>query len=202
MFFKLAMGGLSLAIMFAAYAVYFWQSHQPDNVQPHPFSWLLWGLVTLVAYFAQVLAGAGPGSWVSGLTAMICFAIGIDSFVRNRWTFSIGDFVSLALGIGVLVFYLCERRPTESAVLATTADVVGYLPTFRKGWRYPHRDSITSFGLNSVKFIPAIAALHTYRVATWLYPATMVVANAGVALMLFGRRQAGDCVASTPPTTP
>jgi hypothetical protein len=189
MTFKFAMAGLSIILMTIGYSIYIWQSLRGRSVQPHPFSWFLWSLVTGVAFLVQHAQGAGPGSWVSGLTSIACLLIGTFSLVRHEWRFSMFDWSSLAVGLVVFGFYLSTHRPTLSAVLATAVDCAGYAPTFRKGWRAPHQDSVASFSLNSAKFVPAILALHSYSVATWLYPATLVVMNAAVATVLIWRRR-------------
>jgi hypothetical protein len=187
--FKSAMGALSVVIMFIAYAIYLGQTARADGVQPHPFSWFLWGIVTGVVYLVQITQGGGAGSWVVGLTALICFLIGGFSLFKHRWHFSWFDWLSLGAGVIVFVYYLRSRNPTVSAVLATTTDVIGYGSTIKKGWSEPHKDSATSFALNSTKFVPALLALESYSVATWLYPATLVIVNAVVATMLLIRRR-------------
>ena len=178
------LGALSVAISVVAYGVYIWQTTKKEGIQPHPFSWLLWACVSTVAALAQWAKGAGAGSWVTSFTATVCFIIGVLTLLKHRWRFSRFDWFSLVTGIGVLFFYLLAKNPTASAVLATSADVLGYNSTIRKGWIAPDSDSPTSFALNSAKFVPALFALDSYSVATWLYPATLVVVNAGVAVML------------------
>ena len=156
---------------------------------PHPFSWLLWGFVTAVAALVQQAKGAGPGTWVTAFTAVICFVIGGLTLLKNQWQFSLFDWLSLMTGVIVLLFYVLAKQPTASAVLATAADLLGYNSTIKKGWIAPYTDSATSFALNAAKFIPALFALNAYSVATWLYPAALVVANGGVAIMLVVRRR-------------
>jgi len=183
------MGILSVIIMFVAYAVYLWQTSRANGVRPHPFSWFLWGVVTGVVYLVQLTQGAGDGSWVVGLTAIICFLIGGFSLLKYRWTFSLFDWLSLGLGLIVFVYYLLSRNPLQSAILATATDVIGYGSTIRKGWTKPNEDSATSFALNSAKFVPSIFALQSLSLTTWLYPATLVVINGLVAAMLLIRRR-------------
>jgi hypothetical protein len=46
-------------------------------------------------------------------------------------------------------------RDVNVAAASTTAiDALGYGPTFVRGWAQPRRDSVTSFALNGVKFVP------------------------------------------------
>jgi hypothetical protein len=183
-----ALGGLSVAIMVVAYAIYLRQA-AAKGIQPHPFSWFLWGLVTGVAYLVQVAEHGGAGSWVVGLTALSCFVIGGFSLLKHRWRFHWIDWVAVGAGFMVLTYYLLARNATQSAVLATTTDVIGYVSTIRKGWVEPEKDSATSFALNSAKFVPSLFALESRSVATCLYPATLVFMNAFVAGMLLWRRR-------------
>ena len=186
---KLAFGALSIAISALAYGLYIWRTAKKEGIQPHPFSWILWASVTTVAALVQHAEGAGPGNWVTSFTAVTCFVIGALTIVKHRWRFSRLDWFSLAGGMIVLLFYAFARNPTASAVLATIADVLGYNSTIKKGWIDPYTDSATSFALNSAKFIPALFALNVYSIATWLYPATLVVVNGGVAILLVMRRR-------------
>lgn len=182
------LGVMSVLIGAIAYAIYIAQTIGKSSVQPHPFSWLLWAAVTGVAFAVQVAQGGGAGSWVTGFTAIVCFVIGILTFLKHRWRFSWFDWASLGAGLFVLGFYILVRNPTQSAILATITDVIGYGPTIKKGWREPHKDSATSFGLNGVKFLVALPALGPYSLATWLYPLTIAWVNIGVAGMLRVRR--------------
>lgn len=186
--YKTALGVLSIAIGIVAYAIYFWQTAKREGVQPHPFSWFLWGMVTAVAYLVQRGHGGGAGSWVTAFTGMVCFAIGGVSLRKRQGRFSGFDWIALGTGLGVFAFYLLARDPTLSAVLATVIDLVGFGPTFRKGWIEPHKDSATSFGLNGIKFVPAVFALQSYSLASCLFPTTLVIVNVLLAIMLVARR--------------
>lgn len=187
--YQSALGVLSIAIGIVAYTIYLWQTARKEGVQPHPFSWLLWGLVTLVAYLVQREQSGEAGSWATGFTAAVCFLIGGLTLLKNQWRFFWFDWVSVGIGLLVLAFYIVAKNPTYSAIFATTADVVGYVPTLKKGWAEPRKDSATSFALNAAKFAVALAALGSYSIATWLYPATITLVNSGVAVMLFLRRR-------------
>jgi hypothetical protein len=192
MTFKLAMGALSVILMLIAYAIYIGQTARAEGVRPHPFSWFLWGFVTGVAYLVQITQGAGAGSWVVGFTAIICLFIGAISLFKYRWRFSSFDWFCLVAGLVVFLYYMFSKNPTQSAILATTTDIIGYGSTLKNGWTKPHKDSATSFALNSAKFVPSLFALESYSIATWLYPATLVLMNGAVAAMLIVRRRQLD----------
>ena len=187
--YKTALGALSIAIGVIAYAIYFWQSAKREGIQPHPFSWFLWGMVTAVAYLVQRGHGGGAGSWVTGFTALVCFIIGALSLLKHPGRFTWFDWSSLGTGLAVFIFYLLARDPTLSAILATVIDLVGFGPTYRKGWIEPHKESATSFAINGIKFIPAVFALQSYSIASCLFPITLVIVNIILAVMLVARRR-------------
>jgi len=186
---KDALGLLSLAITAAAYTLYIWQTARDKDIQPHPVSWFLFGLATTVAFLAQWVRGGGPGSWVTAITALVCFVISGLSFFKYEWTFSWSDGVSASFTSIAVIFFLSAKNPMYAAVFATSADIAGYYPTIKKGWHKPLNDSVTSFALNSAKFIPALFALESYSLATWLYPAVLVMMNFAVAAGLLVRRK-------------
>jgi len=158
-------------------------------------TWLAFGGFTIVGWLVQIQKGAGPGGWALGVTWAGCFVISgaslWEQIQENQkwWGFPRKDWAWLAVSVAIFLFYLYfPNQPTVAAVLVTLADLAAYGPTIDQGWRDPHRDSIPAFVLNSVKFVPALLALHAYSVATILYPASLLIMNAFVAWLLHHRR--------------
>ncbi len=190
---KDALGYLSIAITLLAFVIYLRQTYF-KQVLPHALTWFLFSATTGVAYCAQVLKGAGAGSWAMGLTAGMSFLLFAYSWYKggrlshsaDDWIFFWGALVVMGCYVGTV--YVYEMDPTVSAVVATLADLLAYAPTIRKGWLNPHSDSVTSYTLNSAKFIPALFAMESYSLATILLPGVLVITNAAVAAMLLWRR--------------
>jgi hypothetical protein len=185
--FKDAMGALAVVITLVAYGIYVWQTLRGE-ARPHPLSWLIFGILTATAYLVQVDEAAGPGSWVMGITAIVCLLLCLMSFWRGERTFPWYEWAFLAAAAVIFIFYLWSRQPTIAAVLAALVNMLGFGPTLTKAWQRPHSDSITTFALNSIKFIPAFFAMNSLSMATCVMPATLVVANAAVALIIYVRR--------------
>ena len=89
----------------------------------------------------------------------------------------------------MFVVYLFTRQSNVAAALTTLVDALGYGPTFVRGWSQPKKDSVASFALNGVKFVPSLMAMDPISFATSFYPATLLVLNAAVAIMLVIRRR-------------
>ena len=186
--FKDFMGGLAVVITLVAYGIYVWQTLRGE-ARPHPLSWLIFGILTGTAYLVQVDEAAGPGSWVMGITAVVCLLLCLMSFWRGERAFPWYEWAFLFAAAVTFIFYLLSRQPTISAMLAATVSVLGFGPTVTKAWQRPHSDSITTFTLNSIKFVPAFFAMDNLSLATCIMPAALVVANAAVALIIYARRR-------------
>jgi hypothetical protein len=185
--FKDAMGALAVVITLAAYGIYVWQTLRGE-ARPHPLSWLIFGILTGTAYLVQRDEAAGAGSWAMGITAIVCLLLCLMSFWRGERAFPWYEWAFLAAAAIIFMFYLLAHEPVISAVLAAIVSVLGFGPTVTKAWQRPHSDSITTFALNSIKFIPAFFAMDNLSLATCVMPAALVVANAAVALIIYARR--------------
>jgi len=185
--FKDFMGALAVVITLVAYGIYVWQTLRGE-ARPHPLSWLIFGILTGTAYLVQLDEAAGPGSWVMGITAIVCLLLCLMSFWRGERTFPWYEWAFLIAAAVIFIFYLWSRQPTIAAVLAAFVNMLGFGPTVTKAWQRPHSDSITTFALNSIKFIPAFFAMDNLSLATCVMPAALVVANAAVALIIYVRR--------------
>jgi hypothetical protein len=186
--FKDAMGALAVVITLVAYGIYVWQTLRGE-ARPHPLSWLIFGILTGTAYLVQRDEVAGPGNWVMGITAIACLLLCLMSFWRGERAFPWYEWAFLFAAAVIFMFYLWSHEPTISAVLAALVSVLGFGPTVTKAWQRPHSDSITTFALNSIKFIPAFFAMDNLSLATCVMPAALVVANAAVALIIYARRR-------------
>jgi hypothetical protein len=204
MSFREAMGALAVAIAVVAYALYVWKSLQGET-RPHPLSWLIFGVLGGTGYWVQLDQAAGPGSWVTGITAVVCFLLCAMSFWRGERVFSWYEWAFLIAAAVIFVFYLWSRRPGTldlglsdrsryllamngpaiSAVLASIVSVIGFGPTVTKAWARPQSDSASTFLLNGLKFVPALLAMDSVTVATCVFPVTLVIANVAVALLFF-----------------
>jgi len=121
---------------------------------------------------------------------VICFLFVKVSVARGERSFSRSEWAFAVAGGAVFALYLFTRQANVAAALTTLVDALGYGPTFVRGWSQPRKDSATSFALNGAKFIPSLMAMDPISFATSFYPATLLVLNTTVAIMLVARRRA------------
>lgn len=181
------LGYLAAGIGIIGYVPYF-RDIFANKTKTHAFSWLVWAILTGIAFVIQVVEGAGPGAWVMGISTLACSCIFVLALFKGQKTFPLFDWVSLFAAFFSLLLWWITEDPTLSVILITVVDAVGYLPTFRKGFHKPYEETVTTYVLSTVKFIPAILALESYSIATWFYPASLLVMNGAFSLMLVIRR--------------
>jgi hypothetical protein len=187
--FQNAMGALAAAMALVAYGIYVWQTLRGE-ARPHPLSWLIFGILTGTAYLVQLDEAAGPGSWVTGITAIVCLLLCLMSFWRGERTFPWYEWTFLFAAAIVFALYLWSREPTVSASLAAAVAVLGFGPTLTKAWSRPHSDSVTTFTFNGLKFVPSLFAMDMVSIATCVFPVALLIANLAVALIIYWRRYA------------
>jgi len=188
-FLKPYFGVIAVCLGLSAYIIYI-SGTLKNKIKPHAFSWLLWTLTTAIVFIAQVMKGGGAGSWSTGVTCTVCFAIGIISLFKYDKAYSLSDMLFIGIALLALIPWFFTKDPTASVVLIASIDVLGYGPTIRKSYYYPHEEKAMSFGLNAVKHLFSFLALGNYEVATWIYPASQIFMNSLVVVVLAIRRRA------------
>jgi hypothetical protein len=184
-----ALGILSVVLAVLAAVIYIAQTLRGE-VRPHPLSWFLFGVLSLTGYLVQRDEGARQGSWTLLAMTIICFLFVAASVARGERSFSRQEWAFVVAAGAVFALYMFTRDANVAAALTTAIDALGYGPTFVRGWVQPRKDSVTSFAINAAKFVPSLMAMDPISFATSFYPATLMLLNAAVAIMLVWRRRA------------
>lgn len=159
------------------------------NTKPHTYTWLIWTIVTAIGFFGQWVSGAGAGSWATGVTALYCFIVLALSFKYGTTDITNFDKVCLALSLISIVPWLLTQNIVLSVVLASFTDVIGFLPTMRKTWHAPKSESLGSMYFDATKHGLSILSLQSYSIATWLYPASILVTKFAIIGEILYRRR-------------
>ncbi|MDP2944379.1 MAG: hypothetical protein Q8N57_02270, partial [bacterium] len=102
--YKIILGALASIITFLAYLPYFRDIFR-NKTKPHIFSWFIWGLLGTIAFFAQIIKGAGAGSWGTAVSAMICFIIVGLAFSRGEKNITLFDWLAFSGALVGLVLW-------------------------------------------------------------------------------------------------
>lgn len=181
----------AIAILLTLYAFYpYLRSILKGETKPHVFSWVIWGITTLIVFLAQLADRGGAGAWPTGISGIITLAVATlahfkradDSITKTDWTLFL-----IAL-LSVPVWYL-TTDPLWAVVLLTGIDVLGFGPTFRKSYDAPYSENLGFYVLIAVRNVIAIIALEHYSLTTILFPAVMTIACLVFIRMIIYRRR-------------
>jgi hypothetical protein len=185
---KTSLGVLATIIGLVGYAPYFRDIFR-GKTKPHVFSWFIWALLTGIAFFAQVVGNAGPGAWVTGITAFICLLISILALKWGEKEITKSDWLCFVGALVGTVLWIKTDNPLSAVVLITIIDAIACIPTFRKSYHKPYEETLIEYFLASLKFVIALFALQSFTLVTWLYPASLVVTNGLFTIMTVMRRK-------------
>jgi len=182
------LGFTAVAIGIFSYLPYF-RDVFAGKTKPHAFSWFIWGLLTGIAFFAQLHDNAGPGAWATGITAVVCLAMAALALKVGRQNIAPVDWLFLAGALVALALWAITKNPLGSVVLVTLIDAMAYIPTFRKSFHKPQEETLITYSLAALKFAIAVAALDKFSLVTVLYPLSLVITNTIFVSMVLVRRK-------------
>jgi len=186
--YKEILGGIAVVIAFISYVPYIRDIFN-NKTKPHAFSWLVYSVMTGIAFFGQIVGGGGAGAWVNGLTAIVCFVIFIFGLLKGRANIVFIDWISLLGAVVALIFWFITKGPLLSVILVTIIDALGFFPTFRKSFHKPHEETLITYFLSALKYVFALFALDTFSVVTALFPLYLVFANSAFFIMALIRKR-------------
>ncbi len=186
------LGGIAVSFGLFGY-VFYVRGILQGKVKPHAFTWFVWGLLTAIAFVAQIVEGGGAGSWVTGVTALcsFCFAfVGLSAssrvfITKSDWAFFVGALLTIPI-------WYFSGNPLWSVIIITITDAVAFAPTFRKAYFNPETENGWTYTLSGIKFVVSLFALQSFTWTTAIYPASLVIANLVFVAMLVCRKQIKD----------
>ncbi|MDD3020540.1 MAG: hypothetical protein PHX61_06110 [Alphaproteobacteria bacterium] len=180
-------GGLSVALALFSLGPYLWATLKGTN-KPHIFTWVIWTLLTAIAFFIQYLEGAGSGAWSGGISTVLCLAILMASIRHGEKRITRSDNIVFFSALAAIPIWLMTKNPVAAALWITLIDSAGYIPTLRKVWTKPYEEMATTHGIATAKHIFVLLAVQNFVPATIIYSIGMVIMNAVLVSTIMFRR--------------
>ncbi len=179
---------LSLLTLTIAYILYL-RGIFYHGIKPHMFSWLIWCILTGIAFFAQYTSGAGAGAFAAGYSSIISFFIFILSLFKGEKHITKSDYVALSAALISIPIWRMTHQPLYAIIMITCIELFAFWPTFRKTWIRPYQESISLYILSAIKSIFVLLALQDYNWVTVLYPFALIFTNGIFAALVMYRRK-------------
>ena len=172
---KIIASVLATGIALIAYVPYLIDMFKGKN-KPHLYTWISISLVTTVVAYIQIIGGAGIGAIPTilgvGIDIVIlffCLRFGTKDIVFI-------DKVCLAISvIGVVSYAALSSNPIVSLAIVTAAEIISFIPTFRKTRNDPYSESLPSYYLLMLKLALILVALQAYNLLTVSYSVLWII---------------------------
>jgi hypothetical protein len=188
--YKETLSAVAIVLTFAAFVPYI-RAIIRGTTKPHVFSWVIWGATTFAVFLAQLEEKGGVGAWPIGVSGIITIFIAFLAYVkRSDITITKIDRLFFVSASSSMPLWYFTSDPLWAVVILTTVDVLGFGPTIRKAYRFPHSESLLFFALFAARNLLVIMALESYSVTTVLFPAVIAAACMLLMAMLTYRRRA------------
>lgn len=156
---------------------------------PHVYTWFIWGFITLIIFWLQRSFGGGAGSWVSLAVVAISILIFILGMKNGNKDITKVDTIFFVLALASLALWFVAKQPILSAILITSIDMFGFVPTIRKSWNKPYSETLFTYELGAFRHGLTFLALEQYNIMTWLNPISWILANTLFSIILIIRRR-------------
>ncbi len=147
------------------------------KVQPHPYTWFVWSIVSCVVFFGQVAKGAGMGAIPTGVSEIFTLIIFLFSLKYGFKNPPKIDKYFLALALFGLIPWIISKDPTISVITVVSIDLIAFIPTLRKTYRYPKSETPLLYGTNVLRHFLILETLGAYNIATMLHSISMIITN-------------------------
>lgn len=166
-----------IMITIYAYGIYIAGMIQGLN-KPHPFSWMIWCMMTIVAVIAQMTQTRDLWIWIGIVTIAIQIIIIIFSFrYYTKSRIVPYDRYSLIIWILAIVLWMVTGSPLWSVYLLCVADAIGYVPTVLKSRSHPEEEYLAVYIASTIKWTISLILISNHTVITSLYPLYLILAN-------------------------
>jgi hypothetical protein len=158
------------------------------KTKPHIFTWTVWALVTILAFFGQWQKGGGAGSWTTGVTGLLTIFIAIISIKYGSRDITKSDIIIFVTALIAIIPWLLTSDPTLSIIILTIVNTLAFIPTIRKTIKDPESETFSSYVIHTFRHSLSILALSSYNLATFLYPAVVALSNLTVVIIILKSR--------------
>ncbi len=158
------------------------------RVKPHPYTWLVWTMVSGIIFFGQVAKGAGIGALPTAASEIFTLIIFLFSLKYGFKGITKTDTAFLIAALAGIIPWLLTKDPTISVIVAVSIDLIAFVPTLRKTWQYPQTETPILYGSNVLRHILALFSLQAYNIATTLHSIAMITTNILMTIFILARK--------------
>ncbi|OGI63325.1 hypothetical protein A2818_01265 [Candidatus Nomurabacteria bacterium RIFCSPHIGHO2_01_FULL_40_12] len=162
------------------------------KIQPHPYTWLVWTIVSGITFFGQLVKGAGIGALPTGIAEIFTIIIFLFSLQYGFKNIKKIDTYFLIFALLGIIPWMLTKDPTFSIIIVVSIDLIAFIPTLRKTWLYPKSEISVLYSMNVLRHILTLFSLQAYNIATVLHSIAMIITNSLMTIFIIFRPKSKD----------
>ena len=159
------------------------------RTQPQRASWLIWSMLSVIAFWSQMYEGATDSLWFAGVQSggtVIVFVLsiwlGVGGFLNRR------DCAVLLLAAGGLVAWYFTETAVYALAITVSISLLGGMVTVAKAYWNPESETLSTWTWCFVASIFAILAVGKVDWVILAYPLYLFTLNGAIVVAtLLGR---------------
>jgi hypothetical protein len=156
------------------------------KVKPHPYTWLIWSIVSAVTFFGQVVKGAG-----TAFAEIFTIIIFIFSLRYGFKDINKRDNYFLAAALIGLIPWVLTKDPTISVIVVVSIDLIAFIPTLMKTYKRPDSEISILYIMNVTRHMLTLLLIQRYNIATTLHSVAMIVTNTMMTVFILKHKVKG-----------
>jgi hypothetical protein len=180
-------GLLSAAVSFAGFILYI-KKILAGKTRPEKSSWWIWTILMLVAFLAQLAAGATWSLLLTGTLLIGNLAIAILSRRYGYGKFKKIDISALLLTALGLWLWWITKNPLVALLIIICVDFSGNILTMLKTWRAPYSENTSTWILTTFGALFGTLAVASMEISRLIFPVYVIIANLMVLGVIYYRR--------------
>lgn len=159
------------------------------KTKPERATWLIWSVLTGIAFFTQLAEGATDSLWLTGVQAVGVVLIFLLSIKFGVGGLTRRDLLALgAAGVGLLLWYLTSNAAV-ALFISIAIDAIGASLTVLKAYADPGSETFSTWVLSGTAGVFAAFAVGSFDYVLLAFPVYVIAVNYAVAgAMLLGKR--------------
>ena len=186
--YKILLGIAATILGISGYLPYF-RDMLAKRIKPHAFSWLIWSILTFIAFTVSITKGGAAGSWVLGVQGALNAIIAVIAMRSGETRITSLDTLCLGLALLGILLWVVTMNSLWGVLISSVVDLIALVPTLTKAYKNPFEESTSLFILSGLGFAISILALGSVSILTALYPSVIIVANTALVSMILLRRR-------------
>lgn len=150
------------------------------RIQPNRVTWVLWSLIPLIAFAAEIKQGVGIQSLTTFIAGFLPLLIFLGSFVNKKAYWKLGrlDITCGILSVLGLILWSLTRVGDIAIIFSILADGLAALPTIIKSYKHPESENYLTYLAGFIAAAITILTIKDWNLSQFGFPLYILIIDA------------------------